>query len=151
MIPFAHNVVIFVVMRDHLPETWNWGRSFGDSVCCSSLNCVWVALCFRILSTRTATSARCCSAGAVAVWFATPIIWNNNTLHQRGLIAGQDRRNPTPLLHYLEIVSQPLLRRRPAGICGTGAAVIGPINHRLDRRTDRGDAEYRAVECPYWA
>ena len=110
MILFAHNIVIFVVIAIIFPKPWNWADlSVIPALLLITLNCVWVALCFGILSTRYRDISPLLFSLVQLLFFMTPIIWNNNTLHQQGADRWAKIVELNPLLHYLEIVRAPLL------------------------------------------
>ena len=110
MILFAHNIVIFVVIAIIFPKPWSWADlSVIPALFLIMLNCVWVALCFGILSTRYRDISPLLFSLVQLLFFMTPIIWNNNTLHQQGADRWATIVELNPLLHYLEIVRAPLL------------------------------------------
>jgi ABC-2 type transport system permease protein len=110
MILFAHNIVIYVVIAIIFPKDWSWADlSFIPALFLLMLNCLWVALCFGILATRYRDISPLLFSLVQLLFFMTPIIWNNNTLHQQGADEWAKVVELNPLLHYLEIVRAPLL------------------------------------------
>ena len=110
MILFAHNIVIYVVIAIIFPKQWSWADlSVIPALGLIVLNCVWVSLCFGILSTRFRDIGPLLFSIVQLLFFMTPIIWNDDTLRQQG--AGQWSKivELNPLLHYLDIVRAPLL------------------------------------------
>ena len=120
MILFAHNIVIFVVIAIIFPKPWSWADlTVIPALGLIVLNCVWVSLCFGILSTRYRDISPLLFSLVQLLFFMTPIIWNESTLEKQGAgQVGQDRR------------AQPaaaLPRHRPgaAARCAAGAAALG--------------------------
>lgn len=110
MILFAHNIVIFVVIAIIFPKPWNWADlSVIPALLLITLNCVWVALCFGILSTRYRDISPLLFSLVQLLFFMTPIIWNADTLSRQGADRWGKIIELNPLLHYLDIVRAPLL------------------------------------------
>ena len=110
MILFAHNIVIYLVIAIIFPKQWSWADlAVIPALGLIVLNCVWVSLCFGILSTRFRDIGPLLFSIVQLLFFMTPIIWNDDTLRQQG--AGQWSKivELNPLLHYLDIVRAPLL------------------------------------------
>ncbi len=110
MILFAHNIIIFVIIAIIYPKPWQWtDLTFIPALFLIALNCVWVALCFGILSTRYRDISPLLASLVQLLFFMTPIIWNEATLQKQG--AGKWARivELNPILHYLDIVRAPLL------------------------------------------
>ena len=147
MILFAHNIVIFVVIAIIFPKPWSWADlSVIPALLLIMLNCVWVSFCFGILATRYRDIGPLLFSVVQLLFFMTPIIWNNNTLHQQGADRWAKIVELNPLLHYLEIVRAPLLGdpqhlRHWAVVIGL--TVIGWTVALIAMR------QYRA-RVPYW-
>jgi ABC-2 type transport system permease protein len=110
LILFAHNIVIYVVIAIIFPKSWSWADlSVLPALVLIMLNCVWVSLCFGILSTRYRDISPLLFSVVQLLFFMTPIIWNASTLHQQGADRWAKIVELNPLLHYLEIVRAPLL------------------------------------------
>lgn len=110
IIIFAHNIVIYIVIAIIFPKSWSLADlSVVPALTLIFLNCVWVSLCFGILSTRYRDIGPLLVAVVQLLFFMTPIIWNDDTLRRQG--AGQWSKivELNPLLHYLDIVRAPLL------------------------------------------
>ena len=73
------------------------------------LNCVWVSFCFGILATRYRDIGPLLGSVVQLLFFMTPIIWNESTLRQQGAGSWAKIVELNPLLHYLDIVRDPLL------------------------------------------
>ena len=73
------------------------------------LNCIWVALCFGILSTRYRDISPLLFSLVQLLFYMTPIIWNDETLRQQGAGGWAKIIEFNPLLHYVDIVRAPLL------------------------------------------
>jgi ABC-2 type transport system permease protein len=110
IILFAHNIVIFVVIAIIFPKPWNWtDLAVIPALGLIVLNCVWVSLCFGILSTRYRDISPLLFSLVQLLFFMTPIIWNEATLEQQGAGRWAKIVELNPLLHYLDIVRAPLL------------------------------------------
>jgi len=147
MILFAHNIVIFVVIAFIFPKPWSWADlTVIPALGLIVLNCVWVWLCFGILSTRYRDISPLLFSLVQLLFFMTPIIWNESTLRQQG--AGSYARivELNPLLHYLDIVRAPLLgadQELRHWVVVLVLTVVGWIFAAIAMR------QYRA-RVPYW-
>src|SRR6201995_4449849 len=105
---FAHNIVIYVVVAIVFPKPWSWADlSFIPALFLIMLNCVWVSLCFGILSTRYRDISPLLFSIVQLLFFMTPIIWNESTLQHQGAGSWAKIVELNPLLHYLSIVRAP--------------------------------------------
>lgn len=110
MILFGHNIVIYVIIAMIYPKPWVWkDLAFIPALGLIALNCIWVSLCFGILSTRYRDIGPLLNSIVQLLFFMTPIIWNESTLQQQGAGAYTKIIQLNPLLHYLDIVRAPLL------------------------------------------
>lgn len=110
MILFGHNIVIYLVIAIIFPKDWSWADlSFIPALLLIMLNCVWVSLCFGILSTRYRDISPLLFSLVQLLFFMTPIIWNDATLEAQGAGRWRTIIELNPLLHYLDIVRAPLL------------------------------------------
>ncbi|TXI50788.1 galactan export ABC transporter permease subunit Wzm/RfbD [Mycolicibacter arupensis] len=110
MILFAHNIVIYIPIALIFPKPWSWADlSVIPALALIALNCVWVSLCFGILSTRYRDIAPLLFSVVQLLFLMTPIIWNYETLRQQGATRWMNVVELNPLMHYLEIVRAPLL------------------------------------------
>lgn len=110
MILFAHNIVIYAVIAIIFPKPWSWADfSAIPALILIMLNCIWVAFCFGILATRYRDIGPLLFAVVQLLFFMTPIIWNDTTLHRQGMGQWSTIIELNPLLHYLNIVRAPLL------------------------------------------
>jgi ABC-2 type transport system permease protein len=110
MILFGHNIVIYVVIAMIYPKPWSWADlAVIPALLVIMLNCVWVSLCFGILSTRYRDIAPLLASLVQLLFFMTPIIWNADTLSRQGADRWGKIIELNPLLHYLDIVRAPLL------------------------------------------
>ena len=136
IILFAHNIVIFVVIAIVFPKPWSWADlSVIPALGLIVLNCVWVSLCFGILSTRYRDISPLLFSLVQLLFFMTPIIWNESTLEQQGAGKWAKIVELNPLLHYLDIVRAPLLGAEQE--VRHWVVVRGADHHRLDLRRDR--------------
>jgi ABC-2 type transport system permease protein len=110
MILFAHNIVIYVIIAIIYPKPWSLADlAFIPALFLIMLNCVWVSLCFGILSTRYRDISPLLFSVVQLLFFMTPIIWNEATLQHQGAGKWAKIVELNPLLHYLDIVRAPLL------------------------------------------
>ena len=110
MILFAHNIVIYVIIAIIYPKPWSLADlAFIPALFLIMLNCVWVSLCFGILSTRYRDIGPLLFSVVQLLFFMTPIIWNEATLQHQGAGKWAKIVELNPLLHYLDIVRAPLL------------------------------------------
>ena len=140
-------IIIFVIIAVIYPKPWQWtDLTFIPALFLIALNCVWVALCFGILSTRYRDISPLLASLVQLLFFMTPIIWNEATLQAQG--AGKWARivELNPILHYLDIVRAPLLGAEQAWhhwVVVLSLTVIGWIFAALAMR------QYRA-RVAYW-
>lgn len=107
---FAHNIIIFVIIAIIFPKPWSWADlSVIPALALIVANCVWVALCFGILSTRYRDISPLLASLVQLLFYVTPIIWNDQTLRGQGAGAWSKIIELNPLLHYVDIVRAPLL------------------------------------------
>ncbi|MDT5128403.1 MAG: lipopolysaccharide transport system permease protein, partial [Mycobacterium sp.] len=110
VILFAHNIVIFVIIAIIFPQHWHWtDLAFIPALGLIVLNCIWVALCFGILSTRYRDISPLLFSLVQLLFYMTPIIWNDQTLRDQGAGGWAKIIEFNPLLHYVDIVRAPLL------------------------------------------
>jgi len=147
MILFAHNIVIFVVIAIIFPKPWSWADlTVIPALGLIVLNCVWVSLCFGILSTRYRDISPLLFSLVQLLFFMTPIIWNEATLESQGAGHWAKIVELNPLLHYLDIVRAPLLgadQELRHWVVVLSLTVIGWIFAAFAMR------QYRA-RVPYW-
>ncbi len=147
MILFAHNIVIYVIIAIIFPKPWSWADlAFIPALGLIMLNCVWVSLCFGILSTRYRDISPLLFSLVQLLFFMTPIIWNADMLERQGAGAWAKIIELNPLLHYLDIVRAPLLgadQELRHWIVVLVLTVIGWIMAAVAMR------QYRA-RVPYW-
>lgn len=110
MILFAHNIVIYIPIAMLFPKPWTWtDLSVIPALALIALNCVWVSLCFGILSTRYRDIAPLLFSVVQLLFLMTPIIWNYDTLRAQGASGWMSVIEFNPLFHYMELVRAPLL------------------------------------------
>jgi ABC-2 type transport system permease protein len=147
MILFAHNIVIFVVIAIIFPKPWSWADlTVIPALGLIVLNCVWVSLCFGILSTRYRDISPLLFSLVQLLFFMTPIIWNESTLDKQGAGKWAKIVELNPLLHYLDIVRAPLLGAQQEvrhWVIVVVLTIIGWIFAAIAMR------QYRA-RVPYW-
>ncbi|MBB3601324.1 ABC-2 type transport system permease protein [Mycolicibacterium sp. BK556] len=110
MILFGHNIVIYVIIAIIFPKHWTWPDLAAiPALLLIMLNCVWVSFCFGILATRYRDIGPLLFSIVQLLFFMTPIIWNDNTLREQGAGQWANIIELNPLLHYLDILRDPLL------------------------------------------
>ncbi|MEZ0363497.1 ABC transporter permease [Mycobacterium sp. pUA109] len=147
IILFAHNIVIYLVIAAIYPKPWSWADLLVvPALALIVLNCVWVALCFGILATRYRDIGPLLGSVVQLLFFMTPIIWNDATLHQQNAQRWAKIVELNPLLHYLDIVRAPLLGAHQElrhWLVVLALTVIGWVFAAFAMR------QYRA-RVPYW-
>jgi ABC-2 type transport system permease protein len=147
MILFAHNIVIYVIIAIIYPKPWSWADlAFIPALVLIMLNCVWVSLCFGILSTRYRDISPLLFSLVQLLFFMTPIIWNEATLQHQGAGKWAKIVELNPLLHYLDIVRAPLLGAPQEMRHWVVVLVLTVIGWTLAALAMR---QYRA-RVPYW-
>jgi ABC-2 type transport system permease protein len=147
MILFAHNIVIYVIIAIIYPKPWSWADlTFIPALVLIMLNCVWVSLCFGILSTRYRDISPLLFSVVQLLFFMTPIIWNEATLEHQGAGKWGKIVEFNPLLHYLDIVRAPLLGAQQELRHWVVVLVLTVIGWMLAAFAMR---QYRA-RVPYW-
>ena len=89
------------------------------------VNMIWIGLVIAILSTRYRDVPQIVQTGVQIMVFATPIMWQINTLGDNTLVA-----DVNPAYHLVELVRAPLLGLVPAALSwevGIGLALVGPV------------------------
>ena len=147
MILFAHNIVIYVIIAIIYPKHWTWpDLAFIPALGLIMLNCIWVSLCFGILATRYRDISPLLFSLVQLLFFMTPIIWNESTLRSQGAGAYAKIVELNPLLHYLDIVRDPLLGADQQALHWVVVLALTAIGWVLAALAMR---QYRA-RVPYW-
>jgi len=147
MILFGHNIVIYVIIAIIYPKPWSLADlAFIPALFLIMLNCVWVSLCFGILSTRYRDISPLLFSVVQLLFFMTPIIWNEATLQHQGAGKWAKIVELNPLLHYLDIVRAPLLGAQQEWRHWVVVLVLTAIGWILAAFAMR---QYRA-RVPYW-
>jgi ABC-2 type transport system permease protein len=147
MILFGHNIVIYVIIAIIYPKPWSLADlAFIPALFLIMLNCVWVSLCFGILSTRYRDISPLLFSVVQLLFFMTPIIWNEATLEHQGAGKWAKIVQLNPLLHYLDIVRAPLLGAQQELRHWVVVLVLTAIGWILAAFAMR---QYRA-RVPYW-
>jgi ABC-2 type transport system permease protein len=110
---FAHNLLVYAVMLVVFPQPLGW-RSLTaiPAVALLAVNGAWVALLLGIVTTRFRDLTPITQSLVQLLFFLTPIVWiyedlansANPTIAERARLVEFN-----PLLHYVEIVRQPML------------------------------------------
>ena len=109
---FAHNAVVYLVMLLVFPQDLGWATlTVFPALALLLVNGAWVALLLGIVTTRFRDLKPITQSFVQLLFFLTPIVWMYDDLLERGGAAAERARlvELNPLLHFLEIVRQPLL------------------------------------------
>ena len=110
---FAHNLIVYAVMLVVFPQPLWWTDlsaflAFGLLV----VNGMWVALLIGIVSTRFRDLPPVTQSIVQLLFFLTPIVWIYDDLLNSANTAIAERARLVefnPLLHFIEIIRQPML------------------------------------------
>jgi ABC-2 type transport system permease protein len=108
---FAHNLVIWVILIVLFP------RPLGASLLLAvpafgllMVNGMWIAVLTGIIATRFRDIPPIIASVVQLVFYLTPIVWSYQTLSANPSVAERARlAELNPVLHYLEILREPLL------------------------------------------
>jgi ABC-2 type transport system permease protein len=110
---FAHNAVVYLVMLLVFPQDLGWATFMVfPALALLVVNGVWVALLLGIVTTRFRDLKPITQSMVQLLFFLTPIVWIYRDLLESENEAIAERARLVefnPLLHYVEIVRQPLL------------------------------------------
>ena len=110
---FAHNLLVYAVMLLVFPQPLGWRSLLAiPAVVLLAVNGVWVALLLGIVTTRFRDLTPITQSLVQLLFFLTPIVWiyedlvnsANSSIAERARLVEFN-----PLLHYVEIVRQPML------------------------------------------
>ena len=110
---FAHNVIIWVALMVIFPHPLGWPTFLAlPAFALLVLNGGWISIMFGIIATRFRDIPPIIASLTQLVFFMTPIVWSyerlqnsaNPQIAERAQIAELN-----PVLHYVEILRQPML------------------------------------------
>jgi ABC-2 type transport system permease protein len=110
---FAHNMLVYLIMLVVFPQPLSWTvLAVFPALALLALNGAWVALLFGIVTTRFRDLTPIIQSVVQLLFFLTPIVWIYEDLinSPNTAIAARARLVEfNPLLHYIEIIRQPML------------------------------------------
>jgi ABC-2 type transport system permease protein len=108
---FAHNMIVYAIMFVIFPQPLGWtSLTVFPALVLLAVNGAWVALLLGIVTTRFRDMAPITQSLVQLLFFLTPIVWIYQDLLDNPAVAGRARLVEfNPLLHFIEIVRQPLL------------------------------------------
>jgi ABC-2 type transport system permease protein len=108
---FAHNMIVYAVMFVIFPQPLGWASlTVFPALVLLTVNGAWVALLLGIVTTRFRDMAPITQSLVQLLFFLTPIVWIYQDLLDNPAVADRARLVEfNPLLHFIEIVRQPLL------------------------------------------
>ena len=115
---FVHNLVVYAVMLLAYPQPLGWTSLLVlPAVALLAVNGAWAALLFGIVSTRFRDLTPILQSIVQLAFFLTPIVWMYEDLANSADAAVAARARLVelnPLMHFVEIVRQPLLGQEPS-------------------------------------
>jgi ABC-2 type transport system permease protein len=111
MLFFAHNLIVYAVMLVIFPQSLGWNSlTVFPALVLLALNGAWVALLLGIVTTRFRDLAPIIQSLVQLLFFLTPIVWIYDDLLKNAAVAERARLVEfNPLLHFIEIIRQPML------------------------------------------
>jgi ABC-2 type transport system permease protein len=108
---FAHNLIVYAVMFVVFPQSLGWASLMAvPAFVLLAVNGAWVALLFGIVTTRFRDLAPITQSLVQLLFFLTPIVWIYDDLLSNPAVAERARLVEfNPLLHFIEIIRQPML------------------------------------------
>jgi ABC-2 type transport system permease protein len=108
---FAHNMIVYAVMFVIFPQPLGWASlTVFPALVLLTVTGAWVALLLGIVTTRFRDMAPITQSLVQLLFFLTPIVWIYQDLLDNPAVADRARLVEfNPLLHFIEIVRQPLL------------------------------------------
>jgi ABC-2 type transport system permease protein len=114
---FLHNLVIWGVLMIIFPQPLGWSLLLAiPAFAVLVLNGAWIAVLSGIVATRFRDIPPIIASLTQLLFFMTPIVWQYDTLLRNPAVAERARiAEINPVLHFVEIVRQPLLGQPIAG------------------------------------
>jgi ABC-2 type transport system permease protein len=108
---FAHNMIVYAIMFVIFPQPLGWvSLTVFPALVLLAVNGAWAALLLGIVTTRFRDMAPITQSLVQLFFFLTPIVWIYQDLLDNPAVADRARLVEfNPLLHFIEIVRQPLL------------------------------------------
>jgi ABC-2 type transport system permease protein len=108
---FAHNLIVYAVMLLVFPQPLGWASLTAfPAFLLLAANGAWVALLLGIVTTRFRDLTPITQSLVQLLFFLTPIVWIYDDLLANAAIAARARLVEfNPLLHFIEIIRQPML------------------------------------------
>ncbi len=135
---FIHNLAIWIVLEVIYPQPLSWTLLLAvPAFAILILNGAWIAILAGIIATRFRDIPPIIASVTQLLFFMTPIVWSDERLRNNPLGAYIELN---PVLHFVEILRQPLLGREIAWhhwyiacavtVAGCTAALIFLRNYR---------------------
>jgi ABC-2 type transport system permease protein len=108
---FGHNLIVYFVMLVIFPQSLGWASLTAlPAFVLLAVNGAWVALLLGIVTTRFRDLAPIIQSLVQLLFFLTPIVWIYDDLLKNAAVAERARLVEfNPLLHFIEIIRQPML------------------------------------------
>jgi ABC-2 type transport system permease protein len=108
---FGHNLIVYLVMLVIFPQSLGWASLTAlPAFVLLAVNGAWVALLLGIVTTRFRDLAPIIQSLVQLLFFLTPIVWIYDDLLKNAAVAERARLVEfNPLLHFIEIIRQPML------------------------------------------
>jgi ABC-2 type transport system permease protein len=110
---FAHNMIVYAVMLVVFPQPLNWASLTAiPAFLLLAVNGTWVALLLGVVTTRFRDLSPIIQSIVQLLFFMTPIVWIYDDLLNSANPSIAERARLVefnPLLHFVEIIRQPLL------------------------------------------
>jgi ABC-2 type transport system permease protein len=108
---FGHNLIVYLVMLVIFPQSLGWASLTAlPAFVLLAVNGAWVALLLGIVTTRFRDLAPIIQSVVQLLFFLTPIVWIYDDLLKNAAVAERARLVEfNPLLHFIEIIRQPML------------------------------------------
>ena len=139
---FLHNLVIWGLLMIIFPQPLSWTVLLAvPAFAVLVLNGAWIAVLAGIIATRFRDIPPIIASLTQLLFFMTPIVWQYDTLLRNPAVAERARiAEINPVLHYVEILRQPLLGQPIVArnwvvvgvitVVGCGAALVCLRNYR---------------------
>ena len=123
---FVHNLVIWGVLMIIFPQPLGWSLLLAvPAFVLLVINGAWIAVLAGIIATRFRDIPPIIASLTQLLFFMTPIVWQYDTLLRNPAVAERARlAEINPVMHFVEILRQPLLGQP---IVGRHWAVVGVI------------------------